>query len=520
MKMYKLLVSADLYKNKYALLLFNIAFFVIAAILLPIRYEENDDVAMTSILQGVYTFSIPDYHLVCSNALYGYLLKWFYELPVYIEWYALFFSVFHVVSMTVIIWSLVTMKDLNRFCKILFVIIFYVLWLRLIAAFQFTTTSGLLTLAATILILRQQNIGGFVLYMFAVMIRFESAMLVLLLTMPLYAFSFQRNVKRYISVVFLIFLSFGSQYVDRLFYQQSDWKKYEERFKIKLSYGEQIDFSKLKLPPTLSHLDFDLYQHFMDDPNVLTTKKLAQFSDILKDQITFTKRLKYIGQLKKYSKHIVILALCFIFMSLGGRDRRERILPILYFAFWLFVLCYVSMNGKPKQRVFSCFLFVCLYVGMYLFKYRSRNFNYATIGMFSISLLFCTYKTYKYREERMLQYETSWKEQCSLLREVPSNSILYAPGFASQNLPPFSIKTSTTYIPRGLGWMSNIPFNKGIFESHKDIVTHHILIFADKEYTPIWLLQSAISKNYGIKTAKKVYRETEHYALIYLNQNK
>jgi hypothetical protein len=94
MKMYKLLVSADLYKNKYALLLFNIAFFVIAAILLPIRYEENDDVAMTSILQGVYTFGIPDYHLVCSNALYGYLLKWFYELPVYIEWYALFFSVF------------------------------------------------------------------------------------------------------------------------------------------------------------------------------------------------------------------------------------------------------------------------------------------------------------------------------------------------------------------------------------------------------------------------------------------
>ena len=57
-----------IFKNKSiftlaAILLFNIAFFAIIANLLPIRFEENDDVLMASIANGTY-LGEPDCHLV------------------------------------------------------------------------------------------------------------------------------------------------------------------------------------------------------------------------------------------------------------------------------------------------------------------------------------------------------------------------------------------------------------------------------------------------------------------------
>ena len=58
----------------YIVLAVNVALFAIMAIVLPLGFEENDDVMMCMISNGTYT-GTPDCHLVYINVLYGWMLS-------------------------------------------------------------------------------------------------------------------------------------------------------------------------------------------------------------------------------------------------------------------------------------------------------------------------------------------------------------------------------------------------------------------------------------------------------------
>ena len=79
---------------KYIVLAANILFFALMAWLLPMGFEENDDVMMCMIANGAYS-GTPDYHLVYINVLYGMVLAGLYSLTTAIEWYTLAFAVLH-----------------------------------------------------------------------------------------------------------------------------------------------------------------------------------------------------------------------------------------------------------------------------------------------------------------------------------------------------------------------------------------------------------------------------------------
>ena len=80
--------------NRYifciGVLLFNTLFFTLVAYLLPMRFEENDDVVMCMIANGVYSGS-PDCHLVFINAIYGSVLARLYSL-IYVIWVRIILS--------------------------------------------------------------------------------------------------------------------------------------------------------------------------------------------------------------------------------------------------------------------------------------------------------------------------------------------------------------------------------------------------------------------------------------------
>ena len=73
----------SLYINNLSLscliLIINICLFFFFSYFLPIRYEENDDVIMCMIANGIYG-GIPDCHLVFMNAILGSLLSSLYKL--------------------------------------------------------------------------------------------------------------------------------------------------------------------------------------------------------------------------------------------------------------------------------------------------------------------------------------------------------------------------------------------------------------------------------------------------------
>lgn len=64
----------------------------------------------------------------------------------------------------------------------------------------------------------------------------------------------------------------------------------------------------------------------------------------------------------------------------------------------------------------------------------------------------------------------------------------------------------------GFGWTTNIPFQKGILESHRDFVDSNILYFGEVAAPPVALVER-IEKNYGIKNELVIVNKNEWFAL-------
>ena len=219
--------------NKYGLAVFlvllNAAFFAFIAWFMPIRYEQNDDIMMCMIANGLYT-GTPDAHLVYINALYGQLLVWLYTWTHAIEWYTVIFAGLHILSMSVIDYT-VLRSNHSGYLKALWLAFLYVMWIRIIISFQFTTTAGLVCLAGILLLMRQgwrNLLLGSGLVLVASLIRFHSAALVSLLMAPVVVYHWGREWRRYVPMIVLFMLVIGGRVGNRMYYQSDEWKYYRE----------------------------------------------------------------------------------------------------------------------------------------------------------------------------------------------------------------------------------------------------------------------------------------------------
>ena len=173
--------------SKWFVLLFNTVFFAMMAWLLPMHYEENDDIVMCMIANGGLS-GTPDGHLVFINALYGWIIAGLYRLTKIVEWYSLAFCILHILSMSVVIFIIIKDCKIRPLYKFLFVVFLYVFWIHIIIYFQFTTTAGLLCFSGCLALIqpsKKWRIIGVCAVFVASLIRFHVAGLVGLLCAPL-----------------------------------------------------------------------------------------------------------------------------------------------------------------------------------------------------------------------------------------------------------------------------------------------------------------------------------------------
>src|ERR1035437_8053121 len=219
------------WKHLSMLLGLNIIILSFFSWILPIRFETNDDVTMLLLASGKIT-GTPEAHLVYINYILGYLLTKCYTICNNIEWYTIFLFSIHICSFTIIIWQILLKKS-STLMKGLSILLFYSIEIRLLLCFQFTTTAALAAVAGLLLITKTswiQKIMGLMLFLFAVLLRFEAAYLVCIVFSPFYVtliYPFKKSV--FYKSLIIIFAGFilimASQYLNFKAYQQSsDWK--------------------------------------------------------------------------------------------------------------------------------------------------------------------------------------------------------------------------------------------------------------------------------------------------------
>lgn len=174
--------------NKFIVsLLINLTFLFLALLFCDMKYEVSDDFIMDAILSGALGHNYNE-HLLFSNILYGYLLKFLYSITKKISWYFVFQVVICFVSLTSLCY--IVLKRNNSLIGLIFCLIFVSFFSDdLYILVQFTKTATVATCAGGSMFLyaifysekkRKHMIIGALLTLLGSMVRFQCIFIVLI----------------------------------------------------------------------------------------------------------------------------------------------------------------------------------------------------------------------------------------------------------------------------------------------------------------------------------------------------
>lgn len=519
--------------NKYDkrfVILFNIVFFALMAWLLPMRYEVNDDVMMCMIANGHFTNN-PDGHLVFINAIYGWIVALLYCWIPSVEWYTILLCVIQVVASSGIICLVLRNDRIAMVLKFLFLLFFYILWIRIIIDFQFTTTAGLLCFSGCLALLqplRKWKLYGAFAICVSSLVRFHAAGLVGLICAPLFILDFVKDKKQLIWVSCVLLVVLGGLWADSFFYSRKEWVDYNKYNAVRSSIVDASDNSldPLMMPDGVDYEDYKLFCSSFGDPNVMTMERLLNLKSRIQDKKTLGHSIKVLSQLKRY--RIPVLLLCIGFLVLfvvfilerrSSLDRLVLFLPLSGFMILLLLLTYIQIKMSMKDRVFICMLFPLTYellmYGSLLACERSRSICRWVIACVVIGItmkyLVQDYKVNRADRERYQMFLSCQKALVDKYNSIDEFSVVYPAKYYLDYISPFEIKDVNFRM--GLGWLTCIPFDhEKIIENHLDFLDTGILWFSSSEDPPMGVANS-IERNYGIKVEIEKVDYNDQYAL-------
>ena len=515
--------------NRYlylTILLFSTIFFVVLAIVLPIRFEENDDIVMLLFASGDYT-GTPEFRLVFINSIFGFLLSGLYSITKGIEWYSFLFSIFQILSLSVILWSIIK-HNASFIWKVAFILFFLVLEARFIAQFQFTTTASMLALAGLILFSfngKARIILGLTLLVISSLVRFEACMLVIILFVPLLLKKYieEKNYKeiKYISyAIAAISLLYGVNY---LTYQtDNEWAAYYQYNKIRGEINDNPNSQRIQnnLPGEVEKIDYELLISFFPDYGKMNLEKIKSIEKSI-DDVSFLSKLKNIYP--SFRKHTqIILIILFLSLVLCLENKKSNYLFILLSLFmFLFIATFISFSGTLKLRVLLSAVMVLVYSFFILSNNPKPNILVvsAIILMTYLSALFMnrtrnivinnnSFEATNFQMQKKMVEDYSKKENQILMPIASSLSIQFYPVFnVSKKIKENSISLG--------GWLTGIPYNNEKVFTHLDLINKNAVFVSNESFNFVaGKLKENYKINYGIDASILIEFENEKYIIF------
>lgn len=512
---------------KYIIVACNIVFFAVLALVLPMGFEENDDVMMAMIANGSYSGS-PDFHLVYINVLYGFVLTLLYGITTAVEWYTVAFAALHVLSMSVLAYCVLTMENRALWERVLWLIILYVLWARIIIALQFTTTAGLVCLAGCALLLRESKKSrwsGVLMVVVAALIRFMAAGLVGLLMAPIIVYSYRLQWRKYMAIVVMLSVVVGCRMVNHAIYDhEPEWKYFRAYNQLRAQLNDNPNAYKMasnQLPEGIDPMDYQLLLRFVPDAEQIDLPAMRQLGAKV-GEVPFKQQLQNLSRLEKYSVEVAILLALLILMILTTGNRSKYIFLLIYTLFIIALIIDVSLDGFLKNRVFLCIIMPMLFTDFMLLPKTTGLKRRWGIGI-ALTVLSAWY-IYQIVEERTTASfnRYTWTHlQQPLLEYVPDDAYVTTIGTSMMieatnpwHIWPYQCRRYT------LGWLTWCPLNKQVGHSYRALLRDDMYVLTDVNYvhahTAMQRVCEQIEKHYGVPTEIVWKCRNGKYALVQL----
>lgn len=532
--------------NKWFVLLFNAMFFALMAWLLPIHFEENDDATMCMIANGHYS-GTPDGHLVFINAIYGWVIAGLYMIADIVEWYTLSFCILHVLAMTVIMYVLINKMKLPIWLKMVFIVFAYVFWIRIIIAFQFTTTAGLLCFSGCLSLLqsfqnqnslsegrlsRNWRLFGLFAIFVASLIRFHTAALVGLLCLPMFVEAITHNRRYVLWLVGVLVVVLCGKYADGLFYQSPDWAYYRDYNSVRGTINDNpyADLNIEELPSGVSELDYELFRNFAGDSKVMTLDRIKTIQSEIREDLSVKRCLVNIKYLRLYLFPVLFVGVGLLVCLVLEKNR--RLYPLLALLVFFVTLIYLGAFHDLKYRVFLCMLLPMMYQILYWCSSVSND-NRLDIVSHIVVTIACFGVCVKYVKQDVgfVIHVNAWNKETvekylwPLLKGKEERTLCTYSGWAyTEYIHPFKLHNLPVRF-MGFGWMTANPLNKGVLECHLDLVDSNVLCGCyvydcpDRLFETSEKLVKAIKKNYDVAADVVVVDSNKKFVLYRLVSN-
>lgn len=496
-----------------------IAFFTVLA---PVRFETNDDVVMLLIASGVYT-GTPDQHLVFIHVVIGFLLKFLYQNFDGIEFYTFLQIAAHVYASAVIL-TFLKRLELGKTIFALLILLLLVFEFASLIRLQFTITSGILATAAVIQLLPQSRWstwGGIISFLMAVLLRFEAAMLVLIIATPLLLS--QNKLSQGIKLlILLVCAATMAKAMDKFYYSMdAQWRNYKIYDSHRGKINDNPNEKTFKSASEAEQNDYLLLLRFLPNPSAFSAERLQEIAAMLKDipLIDKIKNVQNIWQLLGVPMLLLLLIFAILLINLHKHDRWMLASAIVVY---LMIFTYINLNGTFKPRVFSISIAPLLFSYLpYLLKKTDRIYLsktlYISMLTFAIGLAYASKKELASHPQRAKMAS----EQMDLINKYHEThkKAIFTVTLKSEYLNPFKISHNMRdkQVIYG-GWLTKAPFPNQL-QSFEDLFSKSMLVSKAELLNIVPMTISSIKNNHGTDATFKVMAASDRFVIIEFQKN-
>jgi len=494
------------------------------------RFEENDDISMSLIASGGYNGS-PDPHLIFINIIYGGILNVFYNLFPKLEWYT-YFQIFFLWFSASLQSKEIISLNISKFLKGSFLFLSLAIFISIVIKLQFTYTAGYIAITGVMLFNnKNSNIKlalGIFLIFWSSLIRYEAALLVILISSPIALFDintlpdvFRSRITK-VGLISVLFVGLGIVVDKKIYESDPGWNhfiKYNKaRHKLN-DYPILVQEDEL-LTDIVSYNDFLLLNRSLIDTNYFKISVLNELNLEL-STLPIEGKLENVKLLfKPYYLLWLITSLIIVFIILLSKTNAKKNIPLLSFLVMFLGLIYLSYSLILKNRVFQTAISTFLLIIPFCFlKVKLPKIKNIIIGSIVIGLGLILFIRTFYRYDGD-QFPIQYAKQTNLINNYLENSskqfIIYSTSFPFEYTDPFRISEKKFFRKMNLsGWLAYAPLNKGKFSSLEFFLNGNGLFVTKNAYeSVVFVLSKSIKSHYGISVKAKIVLENDSDYII------
>ncbi|WP_411890071.1 hypothetical protein [Yoonia sp. SDW83-1] len=500
--------------------------FLLTFLFLPMRFEENDDIVMMLLASGVYSGE-PSSNLVFINYILGVALSSLYQVMPELDWYpgTMLFALSACCALGAItaIDRFRTKQAVNTFAFT----VFGGLALCIIIQMQFTTAAAFTGAVGAWVVLtgrtRTLRLIGAALVLYGFLLRFDAAMLVLLVGSPFFVLAIwrQTNVLRcWLGLAGLVVIGLGLHvYSERAYQSLNPAYVAFNDVRGKVNDNPNAVLASEILPDEISANDFALLVEFFPDPLEINQADLeAIHAAVIQKEQSLTlgdwfhafKKL-----LSRTTVQLVVVTLLVLVSVVPGRIQKLVLLAACIT--FLAPLLYVSVFALLKERVVLAAV-ASVISGLFFLNLQlvaKRTAWMAYLSLIWVSLFFLLES--KDRLISNLRVHGQFFAQSEIIQMWDGSVFVYANAVRVQysrlftnDLDPLLGKVFFA------GWMTLHPDNSA-YESHQSLLAEDaaLLLFADAGAdAKITLILTALEENYGVRAVAEVVAQNDSGLLL------